>query len=232
MLKDYVAVDLETTGLSAKEDKIIEIGAIKIIDGREAEVFESFVNPARLISYKITQVTGINDEMVKDAPYIEELIEEILEFIGDLPLLGHNLMFDYSFVKRAAVNSRLDFEKQGIDTLKLARKYLTELESKRLDYLCKYFGIEDENHHRALNDARAAYRLYEVLCDKYGAGKENIYDLNYSVKRETPITPRQVTYLKDLIKKHNIEADYDVERLTKNEASRKIDNILSAYGRW
>ena len=232
MLKNYVAVDLETTGLSAKEDKIIEIGAIKIIDGREAEVFESFVNPARLISYKITQVTGINDEMVKDAPYIEELIEELLEFIGDLPLLGHNLMFDYSFVKRAAVNSRLDFEKQGIDTLKLARKYLTELESKRLDYLCKYFGIEDENHHRALNDARAAYRLYEVLCDKYCAGKENIYDLNYSVKRETPITQRQVTYLKDLIKKHNIEADYDVERLTKNEASRKIDNILATYGRW
>lgn len=232
MLKDYVAIDLETTGLSAKEDKIIEIGAVKITDGRETEVFQSFVNPARLISYKITQVTGINDDMVKDAPYIEDIIGEFLEFIGELPLLGHNLMFDYSFVKRAAVNFGQGFEKQGMDTLKLARKYLTALESRRLDYLCEYFGIEDENHHRALNDARAAYRLYEVLCDKYGAGEENIYDLNYSVKRETPITQRQITYLKDLINKHNIKIDYDVERLTKNEASRKIDIILSTYGRW
>lgn len=231
MIKEYVAIDLETTGLSAKEDKIIEIGAIKVKGGEEKEVFETFINPGRRISERITEVTGISDDMVCNAPYIEAEIEKLTDFIGDLPLLGHNLIFDYSFVKRAAVNNKLVFEKQGIDTLKLARKYLPQLESKKLDYLCKYFNIEDNNHHRAVNDARAAYLLYNVLCEKYGAGEDEAVQLNYRTKRETPVTPKQVAFLKALISAHGIQTDYDIEKLSRNEASRKIDRILSEYGR-
>lgn len=231
MIKKYIAIDLETTGLRAKEDRIIEIGAIKVVDGKEVEIFETFINPGRKISDHITSVTGITDDMVKDAPYIETEIGKLVDFIGDLPLLGHNLMFDYSFIKRAATNKSISFEKEGIDTLKLARKYLTDIESKKLDFLCKHFGIEDKNHHRAVNDARAAYLLYNLLCEKYDAGLDNAIQLHYKTKKETPITPKQVAFLTDLIHKHNIEVDYDISKLSKNEASRNIDKILSTYGR-
>lgn len=229
MVREYVAVDIETTGLSAKEDKIIEIGAIKVVDGEEVEIFDTLINPARVIGMRSTMVTGITDEDVKDAPYIEDVIGKFVDFVGDLPLLGHNLMFDYSFLKRAAVNNKYKFDKSGIDTLKLARTYLSELESKKLDYLCSYFDIEDENHHRALNDARAAYKLYEILCEK-GAADEQCHTLEYKVKKESPITPRQKQFLSDLMERYHIEMDFDIDKITKNEASRRIDNILHGHG--
>lgn len=231
MIKEYVAIDLETTGLSAKEDKIIEIGAIKVVDGKEQEIFETFINPGRSISEYITNVTGINDAMVANAPYIDTQIGDLVDFVGNLPLLGHNLIFDYSFIKRAAVNKNLSFEKAGIDTLKLARKYLPEVKSKKLDYLCEYFHIEDKNHHRAINDARAAYLLYNVLCKEYGAYEDETTQLNYKSKKESPITLKQVAFLSSLVHKHKIQIDYDIEKLSKNEASRKIDRILGTYGR-
>lgn len=229
MIREYVAVDIETTGLRAKEDKIIEIGAIKVVDGKEVAIFDTLVNPGRMIGERSTMVTGITDADVKDAPYIEEIIGEFVRFVGDAPLLGHNLMFDYSFLKRAAVNNKYTFDKTGIDTLKLARKYLEKLESKKLDYLCSYFDIEDENHHRALNDARAAYKLYEILCEK-GADDEKCIKLEYKVKKESPITPKQKKFLGDLMERYNIEMDFEIDKISKNEASRRIDNILHGHG--
>ena len=137
MLKDYVVVDLETTGLSAKDNRIIEIGAIKIKGGQVEELFETFVNPGCAIPFRITEVTGINDSMVSEAPYIETEIVRFIEFSEELPLIGHNLLFDYSFLKANAVNNKLTFEREGIDTLKIAREKLKDLPSRRLDYLCQ-----------------------------------------------------------------------------------------------
>lgn len=233
MLKDYVVVDLETTGLNPKLDKIIEIGALKIKDGRVQSVYETFINPGRMIPQRITEVTGINDDMVKEAPYIETVIGEFIEYTEELPLVGHNLIFDYSFIKASAVNSRLRFERKGIDTLKIARVNLSGLESKRLDSLCEYFGISDENHHRAVNDAAATKELYEILCEKYEQENNEFkpYDLVYKAKKQSPITERQAKFLKDLVSFHSITPDYDIDKLTKNEASRIIDKIILEYGR-
>jgi DNA polymerase III subunit epsilon len=231
MLDKYVVVDLETTGLRAKDDKIIEIGAILVENGKEVKTFETFVNPGKLIPPIITQVTNITNEMVSNAPYMEDIVDDFMDFMGDYTLLGHNLMFDYSFIKKVAINGGYTFERKGLDTLKLARKYLEELESKKLDYLCSYFNIEDENHHRALNDARATYILYDILCNRYGAYIDEPIELNYKVKKENPITERQKKYLIDLITKHHITIDYDIDRLTKSEASRKIDLIIFEFGR-
>ena len=231
MIRDYVALDLETTGLSAKTDKIIEIGAIKVLNGEIVDKYETLINPGAVISQRITEVTGITNEMVKDAPYISEKIGELMEFIGELPLLGHNLLFDYSFVKRAAINNGYKFEKMGVDTLKIARVRLKELESKRLDFLCAYYGIEDNNHHRAYNDAVVAHELYIKLCSEFEEESGEPIPLVYSVKKESPITDRQVQFLSDLVRKHNIEIDYDITKLSKNEASRKIDILISTYGR-
>lgn len=231
MIDNYVVVDLETTGLKAKEDKIIEIGAIKIVNGKEADRFETFVNPARTIPPIITRVTNISNQMVSNAPYIEEITDHFMEFLGDSVLLGHNLMFDYSFIKRVAVNAGYTYERKGLDTLKLARKYLTDVESKKLDFLCQYFEIEDENHHRALNDARATYRLYNILCERYGADADEPISLNYKVKKENPITEKQKKYLLNLIVKNHLSVDFEIARLSKSEASRNIDLIISQYGR-
>jgi len=232
MLKRYVALDLETTGLDPKKDRILEIGAVLVQDGRVIDSFETLINPRIIIPEKIIEVTGINNEMVSTAPIIEDVIEEFLKFCGEEVILGHNLIFDFSFIKRAAINNDFDFEKLGIDTLKISKTCLKELESRRLDYLCKYFDIEDENHHRALNDAIAAKRLYEILCEKYSEADEyEPKELIYKVKKYGPITPAQIGYLRDLLVYHNLEIGIDIESLKKNEASRLIDNIILRHGR-
>lgn len=234
MLDTFVLLDLETTGLSPKEDKIIEVGAIKYVHGEETEKFETFVNPARRISDRIIGVTGITDDMVADAPYIEDVIGELVEFLRGNVIIGHNIVFDYSFVKQNAVNNKLDFNEKVLDTLKLARKFLPELPKRSLDYLCEHFGIVDENHHRAVNDARVAGELYKLLCEKYEADNGEAfmpYEPVCKVKKETPVTKKQADWLKALVTYHNIEIDYDIDKLTKNCASRHIDKILAQYGR-
>lgn len=231
MEASYISVDIETTGLDPRCDKIIEIGAIKVINGEIAESYETYVNPGRTLPEKITELTGIREEQVQEAPYIQDVMPEFLEFAGDGILLGHHVIFDYSFLKRAAVNEKLEFERQGLDTLKMARIFLPELESRSLPYLCKYFEIPHVAH-RALEDARATHRLYRILCERYPA--EDTFHptpLIYKVKRESPITPRQKSRLYSLIDKHKLKVEYDVERLTKNEASRFTDKILAQYGR-
>ncbi len=234
MLNSFVLVDLETTGISAKEDRIIEIGAIKYKDGQVVDKMETFVNPARKIPERIVEITNITDEMVEGAPYIEDVIGEFINFLKGNVIIGHNIMFDYSFIKRNAVNHKLDLDEKVIDTLKLARRFLPELPKKSLDYLCEHFGIKDENHHRAINDAFAAGELYKILCEKFEEGNEEEFLPNEAVckvKKESPVTKKQAEWLKALVAYHNIEIDYDIDKLTKNSASRYIDRILAEYGR-
>lgn len=107
MEENYVAIDLETTGLNPKKDKILEIGAIRVIGGVETARYHSLVNPRRSLEPAIVQLTGITDEMAAAAPDMESIIEKAAEFCEDLPLLGHRILFDFSFMKRAAVNLSL-----------------------------------------------------------------------------------------------------------------------------
>ena len=165
MEQSYVAVDLETTGLEAKRDKIIEIGAIHVVNGREIAAFHSMVNPHRRLKEQITELTGITDDMVENAPDIGDIIEEFAEFCEQAPLLGHRIMFDYSFLKRAAVNHGIPFEKNGIDTLKLCRHFLPEDQPKNLSAACEFFGIRRKKAHRALEDARDSHYLYQRLAE-------------------------------------------------------------------
>lgn len=124
MTNSYIALDLETTGLEARVEKITEIAALKVVEGCVEERFVSLVNPMRQLGERITELTGITDHMVKDAPVIEDVIGDVVRFCGDLPLLGHNILFDYGFLKRAAVNSGLEFDREGIDTLGICRLFM------------------------------------------------------------------------------------------------------------
>ncbi|MBQ9927382.1 MAG: 3'-5' exonuclease [Lachnospiraceae bacterium] len=231
MIYDFTALDVESTGLNPKTDKLIEIGAVKVRNGKITDRFHTLVYPGRKLEERITQLTGITDEMLKDAPVIEEVIPLLLDFIGEDVLLGHRILFDFSFIKKAAANQKLSFEKKGIDTLKIARRFLPELESKRLSFLCEYFEIPIDAH-KAESDARAAAMLYFKLAEKFGGedGFEAL-PLIYKVKKESPATPRQKERLYKLVDMHKLIIDYDIDGLTKSEASRITDKILSTYGK-
>lgn len=234
MIKDYISLDLEMTGLNPKIDKILEIGAVKVVDGNIIEEYDRLINPGVGIDERITDITGIDREMVKDCPYIEDVLPEFIDFCEDYVIIGHNLSFDYAFLKKNAVNIGLSYDKYGIDTLKIARSCLMDLGSKSLENLCRHFGIEDKNHHRALNDAYVTHKFYRLMCEEKYVNNEKVFQpvkLEYKVKKDSPATPRQIKNLNDLIKYHKIIDDIDISRLSRSEASRYTDKILSQYGR-
>lgn len=234
MINSFVALDLETTGLNPATDRILEIGAVKFINGKEAEVFSALVDPGRQVSDRIVELTGITNEMAESGMEYTGAVERLVAFCEDLPLLGHNIIFDYSFVKRAAVNQNLKFEKKGVDTLKIARKLLPELPRRSLEYLCEYYQIGEDTHHRATEDARSAVCLYERLHREFPECPENVFEpteLIYQVKKQGMITDAQKGYLNDLLKYHKIELSIRIDTLTKNEASRIIDRIILEHGR-
>lgn len=233
MIDTYISIDLETTGLNPKQDRIIEIGALKVVDGKTVDTFSALVNPGCSLEERIVELTGIRDEELTDAPYIEEIFPKLEEFLEDFPLLGHSILFDYSFLKKAAVNQKRTFEKQGVDTLKIARKYLADLEHRNLDYLCGYYKIPHRAH-RALQDAEATHILYEKMAEEFDMDEDVLFQpspLSYAVKRDTPATKAQKERLYRLLAQHKIEWDRDVEHLTRSEASRFTDKILARYGR-
>lgn len=233
MTDTYVSIDLETTGLNPKLDKIIEIGAVKVAAGKITDTYSTFVNPGRVLEERIVQLTGICDEDLREAPDMERVLPRVIDFLDELPLLGHRILFDYSFLKKAAVDQKLPFEKQGIDTLKISRKYLADLEHRNLDYLCEYYGIPHRAH-RALADAEAASILYHKLAEQFYSEEEALFkpaQLNFKVKRDTPATKAQKERLYRLLEQHKITLSADVEKLTRSEASRFTDKILAEYGR-
>lgn len=230
----YIALDLETTGLNPKHDKIIEIGAVLVIGGEMKDTFSSFVNPKRELNGPTSELTGISDEMLKDARSIEEVIEDVVNFCHGFPLLGHHIIFDYSFLKRAAVNRGISFEKRGIDTLTLCRRFMPGNEKKNLASASRYYRVKQEDAHRALADARTAHFLYQAVRKKhYSESPESFFGrpLVYMAKKEQPATKKQKEVLRDLLKYHRINISAQIDYLSRSEASRMTDKIISQYGR-
>ena len=231
-LKDYVVIDLEMTGLSEKTDKIIEIGAVRVRDNIVTETFQTFVNPKCLIPLRITELTGITDEMVKDALEEDVALEQFLMFLGDDILVGQNIKFDYRFLKQWAVNKKRTLEKSACDTLKIARKLLPPEQPKNLEALCSYFQIERKMAHRALDDAWETAQIFEKL--KELTEEDAFFEpkpLVCKVKRQTPATLKQLQALKEYREKHNITDEINWEILTRNEVSRIMDKYYCIYGR-
>jgi predicted DnaQ family exonuclease/DinG family helicase len=176
---DFVILDLETTGLDPNNDRIIEIGALRFIDGKESGTFETLINPEIPIPDFITRLTGITDQKVQSAPRIDAVIQSLLEFISDSPLIGHQINFDTAFVeyllrKENDDLSDWDNDKQRfkylnnirVDTLFLSRIFLPFLPRFRLSAVAAYFGIDLENAHRALDDARATGHIFLQLIER------------------------------------------------------------------
>ena len=156
----YVVFDIETTGFSAVTDRIIEIGAVKVEDGKITDKFSTFVNPKRPIPFRITELTGITDEMVIDSPDIETILPQFIEFIGDAVLVAHNASFDVGFIEQNCKRQKIEADFTYVDTVGMARFLLPALNRFKLDTVAKALNISLENHHRAVDDAGCTAEIF------------------------------------------------------------------------
>ncbi|MBQ6907223.1 MAG: PolC-type DNA polymerase III [Clostridia bacterium] len=175
----FVVFDLETTGRSSGYDKITEIGAVKIENGEITDRFSTFVNPQRPIPKNIVELTSITDEMVADAPKIEEILPEFLDFCKGCVLVAHNADFDTGFIKKAVSDCGLEYGFKYLDTLTLARAMYPELSNHRLSTLIKHLNIPLLHHHRAVDDAKATADMFlKMLEELEKQGISDISELN------------------------------------------------------
>ena len=234
MMDRYVALDVETTGLDPVKDCLLEIGAVKVESGKILEVYDSLINTGRAIPWRIQELTGITDEMQKEGKPLDEVMRRLTEFCEGYPILGHNVQFDYSILKQNAARCGLAFEKDGIDTLKIARRVLPDMSSRTLPAMCAHYRVDPGSSHRALDDARSAHEIFRKMQAEFCAAQPQVFlaqKMIYSVKKENPITNSQKGYLNDLMKYHRIELNIRLEELSRSEASRLIDHIILQYGR-
>lgn len=159
----YVVFDLETTGLDANKEEIIEIGACKIVNGRIDEVFSTFVKPNKVIPKEITELTGITNQMVADAPNINYVMPDFYKFCYGATMVAHNVSFDISFIYNQAKKLSFNFDNQLIDTIEMAKKKLPGLKNYKLGTVVQKLNIILENAHRAVNDATATAKVFIKL---------------------------------------------------------------------
>jgi DNA polymerase III epsilon subunit family exonuclease len=164
MLADYVVLDVETTGLSKHFCKITEIAALKVRDNRVVDKFQSLINPECPIPEFITHLTGIDNELVKYERPIKEVIPGFIDFLGEDIMVGHNVGFDYGFINH---NSQKHLEKTLLNnrlcTIKLSRRLLPDLASRKLASLCDYFEVINEKEHRAMGDCVATNKIFAKM---------------------------------------------------------------------
>ena len=170
---EFVVFDIETTGLSAMTCKITEIGAVLVCKGEVLKVFSTFANPGGHIPEEITELTGITDEMVADAPSQSDAVKAFIEFVGRRTVVAHNANFDMGFIRRAAENAGIPFNPPYLDTLSMSRFLNPELKNHKLDTLVDFYGLGDFNHHRACDDAEVTAKIFCKMAEKLAG--ESIY---------------------------------------------------------
>ena len=191
----YVVFDIETTGLSAEKNKIIEIGAVKVIDGKIVEKFSQFVNPKVPIPFEIEQLTSIKDEMVMDAPTIEEVLPRFMEFCKDAVMVAHNADFDMSFIKKNCDLQNITYDFTIADTVALARFLMPQLNRYKLDTIAKALNVSLENHHRAVDDAGCTAEIFvKFIAMLKERGIENLDDLNNVASTSPETIMKMPTY--------------------------------------
>lgn len=236
----FICFDIETTGLSAARDKITEIGAVKVENGVITDTFSTFVNPEMPIPQKITQLTGITDEMVKDAPSQSEAVSAFLEFAGDNVLVAHNAPFDTSFIAKACEDMGREYNYTSIDTVAISRAILTDIKNCKLDTVAKFLRLGDFNHHRATDDAEMLAKIFITLCrrltDDFGITKTN--DINTKIAggdfKKLPtyhqiILVKNKTGLKNLyrlISYSHLNYFYKKPRIPKSELVKYRDGLI------
>lgn len=154
----FVAIDVETTGLSPITNELIEVSAIKYDGNKRIDTFSTLIKPKVRIPYYITNITGITNDMVEEVPEVEEVMPELIDFVGDLPIVAHNANFDYKFIQNYSNNS---FTKNKvIDTVPIGRRLYPELPNHKLGTIAKHIGITEDGFHRAEFDCECCAKIY------------------------------------------------------------------------
>lgn len=233
--ENYCVIDLEMTGLSAARDRILEVGAVRVRGGAVTDCFSMLVNPGRPIPVEVRQLTGITDAMVEEAPGCDEVVPLLLEFMGEDVIVGHNVSFDYRFLKQWAANHNISLNMRFLDTLKIARAILPEEQSKKLGALCQFLDVSREHAHRAVDDALATAAVLEKLkpmvLEKNREELLRPVEIQLRVKKQTPATEHQIQRLKQYMQQHQIEDAIPWATLTRSEASRIADRYRAKYGK-
>lgn len=237
----YVVFDIETTGFSPVNDKIIEIGAVKIQNGEVIDNFSHFVNPKRNIPYEITKLTSINNDMVKDAETIENLLPKFMEFCKGCVLVAHNAAFDTGFIKKNCRDLNLKFDSSIVDTVPLARFLYPELKKVKLNIVAKHLGISLENHHRAVDDAKATaeilLKMFERLKEHHNINtlKElnDLFGANFDVKKQTTYhiilfakNQAGLKTLYEMISDAHLNNFFKRPRTKKSEIAKNRENLI------
>lgn len=200
---EFIVFDIETTGLSALSCAITEIGAVKVKNGEVIEVFNTFANPECHIPESITELTGITDEMVKDAPSQLEAVKAFLDFAGGRMLIAHNAGFDVGFIRSVCDKNKIPFKNSYLDTVALSKYVNSELKKHKLDTLAEYFELGQFNHHRASDDAEMLTAIFFKMVKKLAdEGVHNINEMNaVMAEKADPLKLRpyhMVIYVKNL----------------------------------
>ncbi|MBR4173165.1 MAG: PolC-type DNA polymerase III, partial [Clostridia bacterium] len=236
----FVVFDLETTGLSKDSDKITEIGAVKIENGKITDRFSTFVNPERPIPQKIVELTSITDKMIANAPKIEEILPEFIDFCKGYVLVAHNAGFDTGFIKNEAKMQGIEYNFSHLDTLMLARGLYPELSNHRLSTLNKHLGVPLLHHHRAVDDAKATADIFiKMLAELEKMGVSNISELNGLFDMRAISKRNQASHIillaKDLngirniyemVSESHLKYFYRTPRIPKNMIAEKREGII------
>lgn len=238
---EYIVFDTETTGLSAENDRLTEIGAVRIRDGAVTEEFDTFVQPGKPIPPKITELTGITDAMVRDAPSEAEALQKFMAFCGPNPILvAHNAPFDIGFIRKAAARSKIEFAFSSVDSLPLARALLPDLKNHKLDTIANALKLPPFQHHRACDDARTLAEAFLLLIQrvKEDTSAKSVRDLNTTLAGADPkkipsyhqiILVRNTVGLKNLYKlisKAHLDYYYKRPRIPKTELIELREGLL------
>ena len=238
---EFVVFDIETTGFSARENKITEIGACKVKNGEIIDRFSTFVNPEVPIPEKIVELTNITDDMVKDAPTIEVVLKDFLDFCGTAPLVAHNADFDVGFIKKNCEFQNIEYSPVSLDTLALARILLPNLQKHKLNIVCEYLNIDLNGHHRAVNDAEATAGMFAKFVEmlkKKDITKVN--EINVNIKNDGEPSYRKNAYhviilvknkvglknLYKLISKSHIDYFYRTPRILKSDLISHREGLI------
>ncbi len=234
---EFIVIDIETTGLSFKNDRITEIGAVKIKNGNIVDSINWLINPQMEIPQKIQDLTGITNEMVKDAPKLNSIIEEIKLYFGEYPIVAHNAVFDYTFMRNAFEAYGESIENTVIDTVEMAKLILPEFKRYNLKSLCKKLKIDLENHHRASDDARAAAEIFINMLEKHES--DDLGMINEEAKSKIDFkkskTHHVTMYAKnseglrnlyELVTMSHIDYFYKKPRIVKSELTKKRKGLL------